>query len=124
MQTEQNHAEQPSKEMQEKFAATPTDFNNQASMNLKIESTKNVTRISEDDVINTATLVSQTFWPATHMDNQPGTVILVPDDQWQISMVSADIIHHPNNGPILFTKKDSIPQETMNEIERLMPMGK
>lgn len=120
---EQNNGKQPSKEMQEKFAAPPTDFNDQASTNLKIESTKNVTRINEEQTTRAATLVSQTIWPATHKENQPGTVILVPEGQWQISMASADLIHHPNNGPVLFTKKDAVPQETLDEIKRLRPVG-
>lgn len=32
-------------------------------------------------------------------------------------------MHHPNNGPLLYAKKDQIPQETLDEIKRLQPAG-
>ena len=52
-----------------------------------------------------AVLTSQTIWPATHKENQPGAVILVPASEWHLGIASADLIHHPNNGPILFIEK-------------------
>ena len=52
-----------------------------------------------------AVLTSQTIWPATHKENQPGAVILVPVNEWQLGIASADLIHHPNNGPILFIER-------------------
>ena len=70
-----------------------------------------------------AVLTSQTIWPATHKENQPGAVILVPASEWQLGIASADLIHHPNNGPILFIEKEKIPEMTLKEIKRLNPIG-
>lgn len=70
-----------------------------------------------------AVLTSQTIWPATHKENQPGAVILVPVNEWQLGIASADLIHHPNNGPILFIEKEKVPEMTLKEIKRLNPLG-
>ncbi|MFX3623329.1 MAG: cell wall-binding repeat-containing protein [Ectobacillus sp.] len=102
---------------------TPTSFNENATNGLVTMNTKNVTRLDTNDPIKMAVAVSQTIWPATHKENQPGGVILVPIGSWQIDMASADLIHHPNNGPVLFIQKDSIPSITLNEIKRLNPTG-
>ncbi|MCZ2990805.1 hypothetical protein NYY86_22055, partial [Acinetobacter baumannii] len=34
-----------------------------------------------------------------------------------------DLIHHPNNGPVLYIDKDNVPTSTLNEIKRLNPVG-
>lgn len=110
-------------EKKDMFANPPTELNQNADKNLKTLNTKNTTRLNSKDPIETAVLVSQTIFPATHKENQPGTVILVPLENWQVGLASADLIHHPNNGPILFMTKDEIPQATMEEINRLNPIG-
>ena len=89
----------------------------------QVFSTKNVTRLDVENVVDAAIKTSQTIWPATIKDNQPKTVILAPADNWQIAMAAADMIHHPTNGPVLFYEKDQIPDETVKEIERLAPLG-
>lgn len=109
--------------MKEMFAKAPEAFNNNAATNLLTQNTKNVTRIPTDDPIEASIYISQTIWPSTHKENQPGTVILAPLDSWQISLAGADLIHHPNNGPILFTNKESISSNVLNEIKRLNPIG-
>lgn len=86
-------------------------------------STKNVTRLDAENVIDAATKVSKTIWPSTHMENRPGAVILAPADKWQISLASADLIHHPNNGPVLFYENDEIPEAALKELDRLGPVG-
>ncbi|MFE8703052.1 cell wall-binding repeat-containing protein [Cytobacillus sp. FJAT-54145] len=98
---------------------------NQNSNNhsLQITSTKNVTRIEADELENAAVKVSQMIWPATQEENRPGTVILAPADNWQIALASTDLIHHPNNGPVLFYTSDGLSEETLNEIKRLSPKG-
>ncbi|MGG2091951.1 cell wall-binding repeat-containing protein [Bacillus sp. S13(2024)] len=106
-----------------KHSKAPISFNENATNGLMTMNTKNVTRIDTSDPIKMAVTVSQTIWPATHKENQPGGVILVPTGSWQIDVASADLIHHPNNGPILFINKDSIPNMTLNEIKRLNPIG-
>lgn len=85
--------------------------------------TKNVTRLDTSNPIEAAIGVSQMIWPSTHNENKPGTVILAPLEQWQISLASTNLIHHPNNGPVLFYDKGSIPEITMKEIQRLNPVG-
>lgn len=84
---------------------------------------KNTTRINTDDPIEAAVLVSRTLWMATNEDNRPGSIILTSADHWQNAAVSADLIHHPSNGPILFVEPDGIPEATANEIKRLNPKG-
>lgn len=84
---------------------------------------KNTTRINTDDPIEAAVLVSRTLWMATNEDNRPASIILTSADHWQNAAVSADLIHHPSNGPILFVEPDGIPEATANEIKRLNPKG-
>lgn len=110
-------------DMNEEFAKPPENFNEQASENLTYLQTKNVTRLGTEDPIDLSILVSQTIWPSTHEQNQPGTVILVPNDNWQIALASTNLIHHPNDGPVFFIKSNSIPDSVLNEINRLQPKG-
>lgn len=84
---------------------------------------KNTTRINTDNVAEAAVLVSKTLWMATGEDNRPGGVILVNLDDWQTALASADLIHHPNNGPVLFVNQNDIPEVTLNELKRLKPTG-
>lgn len=84
---------------------------------------KNTTRINTDDALEAAVLVSQSLWMATSEDNRPGSIILTSPDNWKNAVVSADLIHHPSNGPILFVNKDGIPEVTANEMKRLKPKG-
>ena len=53
-------------------------MNKGASNDLLTISLKNVTRLNTNDPLQMAVLTSQTIWPATHKENQPGAVILVP----------------------------------------------
>ncbi|UVI28510.1 cell wall-binding repeat-containing protein [Paenibacillus spongiae] len=84
---------------------------------------KNTTRINTSDPATAAVIVSQSLWMATSDDNRPGGVILANPDDWQSTLASADLIHHPNNGPVLFVNKDGIPEVTLNELKRLKPTG-
>ncbi len=86
-------------------------------------STKNVTRVDTNNLVDAAVKISKTIWPATQEDNKPGTVILAPADQWQVSLASTDLIHHPNNGPVLFYEGEDISEKTLNELKRLAPLG-
>ncbi|WP_340009104.1 cell wall-binding repeat-containing protein [Paenibacillus sp. FSL K6-0276] len=85
--------------------------------------TKNTTRINTSDPIEAAVIVSQTLWTAQTKNNRPSSVVLTDVSNWQIAAVSADLIHHPNNGPILFTTKDGVPEVTLAELKRLNPLG-
>jgi hypothetical protein len=101
----------------------PVTYNKNAGQNLLTWSTKNVTRLNTDDPVELSVLVSQTVWPATHQENQPNGVILAPVEHWQATLAAADLIHHPNNGPVLLTKDKAIPNQVLNEIRRLNPLG-
>lgn len=107
----------------EHFATMPKKNNERATENLKYLSTKNITRLDESDPVELAVMTSQLIWPATHEETRPGTIILSAVDSWQLTLASADLIHHPNNGPILLINDDLIPESTMNEINRLQPKG-
>ena len=76
------------------FASPPSELNQNANKNIKTLNTKNITRIDTNDLIETAIYVSQTIFPATHKENQPGTVILAPLENWQIGLASGSLVHH------------------------------
>lgn len=127
-QTNTDHKNHESKEekkteQKEMEVTAPKEMNKGASNDLLTTSLKNVTRLNTNDPLQMAVLTSQTIWPATHKENQPGAVILVPVNEWQLGIASADLIHHPNNGPILFIEKEKVPEMTLKEIKRLNPLG-
>ncbi|MED0876379.1 cell wall-binding repeat-containing protein [Bacillus mobilis] len=119
---EEKKTEQKEMKMNQEVTA-PKEMNEGASNGLLTTSLKNVTRLNTNDPLQMAVLTSQTIWPATHKENQPGAIILVPVNEWQLGIASADLIHHPNNGPILFIEKEKIPEMTLKEIQRLNPLG-
>ncbi|EGL84304.1 putative lipoprotein [Caldalkalibacillus thermarum TA2.A1] len=106
----------------ERFAKAPTSFNDRAEENLLQTDTKNVTRINTDDPVEMSVRVSQVIWPSTH-ELQPGSVILIPLENWQVALASVNLIHHPNDGPVLYTVKGDIHEAVLNEINRLQPKG-
>ncbi|KAA0761298.1 cell wall-binding repeat-containing protein [Bacillus sp. SH5-2] len=118
----EEETEQKEMKMNQEVTA-PKELNKGASNDLLTTSLKNVTRLNTNDPLQMAVLTSQTIWPATHKENQPGAVILVPVSEWQLGIASADLIHHPNNGPILFIEKEKVPEMTLKEIKRLNPLG-
>lgn len=119
---EEKKTEQKEMKMNQEVTA-PKEMNEGASNGLLTTSLKNVTRLNTNDPLQMAVLTSQTIWPATHKENQPGAIILVPVNEWQLGIASADLIHHPNNGPILFIEKEKVPEMTLKEIQRLNPLG-
>ncbi|WP_110930275.1 cell wall-binding repeat-containing protein [Paenibacillus bouchesdurhonensis] len=84
---------------------------------------KNTTRINTDDPGEAAVTVSRTLWMASSENNRPGSIILTTLDNWQNAVVSANLIHHPSNGPILFVEQDELPEATEAELKRLKPIG-
>ncbi|WP_058304107.1 cell wall-binding repeat-containing protein [Gorillibacterium timonense] len=85
--------------------------------------TKNTTRIQTSDPVEAAILVSRTLWPALSEASRTASVVLTDPANWQIAAVSADLIHHPSNGPVLFLTKDEVPSATLAELKRLNPLG-
>lgn len=119
--TETEHSE--NEEAASEDLAPPAEINENASAGLLSVNTKNVTRLDSANPYDMAVRISQTIWPSTHKENQPGAVILTSIDNWAAALASANLIHHPNDGPILFIEKGEIPAATMAEIERLNPKG-
>ena len=85
--------------------------------------TSNTVRISGDDFYKVSNAISQIAYPSTFLENRPNAIIIVRDDKIADGMLATRLIHHPINAPILFVKKDSIPDSTMKEIDRLNPRG-
>ncbi|WP_227935977.1 cell wall-binding repeat-containing protein [Alkalihalobacillus deserti] len=107
----------------EQIAATPPEsLNENATIGLSVTNTKNVTRLNEDDPVALSIQASQTVWPATHETNQPGTIILAPLNQWQYALASLTLVHHPNDGPMLYWEKE-ISDDVLTELSRLQPKG-
>ncbi|MCR6098009.1 cell wall-binding repeat-containing protein [Salipaludibacillus agaradhaerens] len=105
------------------FASPPDKMNPLADESVHHAQTKNVTRLDTASELTMSIYVSQLIWPATHDENRPNTVIIAPLDDWQKSLVSTTLIHHPNDGPILFMEDGQIEEEVAQEIERLQPKG-
>lgn len=96
------------------------------------ESSKNVIRVYGADVYKTAVAVSQLVYPGPytdgHPDTQPGVVILVPSETGEAplyaeALPATALIHHPRNGPILFTEPNRLNPDTASELRRLNPTG-
>lgn len=104
------------------YAEGPHSFNEAATEQLLVSSTKNITRLNEDNPITLSIHVSQMIWPSTHEENQPGTVILAPANNWQYSLAALTLVHHPNDGPILYYDEE-INDDVLNELNRLNPKG-
>ncbi|WP_151734013.1 cell wall-binding repeat-containing protein [Paenibacillus tengchongensis] len=85
--------------------------------------TKNTTRVNTSDPVEAAVLASRSLWTAQTDSNRPASVILTGMESWQIAAVSADLIHHPSNGPILFFREEGLPESTIAELKRLKPLG-
>lgn len=106
-----------------KDQASTTEEDSQMIVNMPWIGTKNTTRINTSDPVQAAVLVSRTLWTAETKSNRPSSVVLTDVSGWQIAAASADLIHHPSNGPVLFFTKDRIPEATINELKRLKPLG-
>src|SRR4030081_125573 len=58
----------------------------------------------------------------TAADRPWGVTLVTPDDP--IAAISAvELVHFPDNAPIMFVNPDGIPTVTLNEIKRLQPVG-
>src|SRR5437660_1246479 len=58
----------------------------------------------------------------TAADRPWGLTLITPDDP--IAGISAvELVHFPDNAPILFVNRTGIPAVTLNEIKRLQPVG-
>ncbi|MCM3746495.1 cell wall-binding repeat-containing protein [Paenibacillus pasadenensis] len=85
--------------------------------------TKNTTRINASNPVQAAVLVSRTLWPAQLETGRPGAVILTDPTDWAGAAAAAHLIHHPHNGPVLYTDAGKMPDVTLQELLRLNPTG-
>ncbi|WP_209809213.1 cell wall-binding repeat-containing protein [Ammoniphilus resinae] len=85
--------------------------------------TKNTSRVLGTNAEEISISTSNIIWPATTAGTKPNVVIVAPQDNWQIQLVSVDLIHHPSDGPLLVTNPSSISETVMNELKRLNPKG-
>lgn len=88
-----------------------------------ISATANTVRIYGKDYYETSVAITQIAYPATFKYDKPNAIILVRDDKQTDGILGAKITGSPINAPILYTKKDYIPEVTLREIERLDPQG-
>ncbi|WP_150273847.1 cell wall-binding repeat-containing protein [Paenibacillus tepidiphilus] len=95
----------------------------EAAVSLPWIATKNTTRVNTSDPVEAAVLASRSLWTAQTDSNRPASVILTGADNWQIAAVSADLIHHPSNGPVLYFTEEGLPETTLAELKRLKPRG-
>lgn len=73
--------------------------------------------------VYTAALPPTAPGEANNASDRPWAVtLLTPDDE--IAAISAtELIHFPDNAPVLFVGRHGIPPETMDELRRLQPVG-
>ncbi|NEZ46469.1 cell wall-binding repeat-containing protein [Clostridium niameyense] len=85
--------------------------------------TSNTLRIEGKNLYDACRAISETSYPSTLDYNRPNAVILVRDDKITEGILAARMCNDPIDAPILFTKKENIPESTLKEIERLKPRG-
>lgn len=88
--------------------------------------TLNVQRIPYANQYEAAVRISQLVYPFGEKGTPPyraGVVILVNGEDHLEALIGASLIHHPRNGPLLYTQEDALPKITRDEIVRLAPSG-
>jgi len=116
-------------------AATP-DFSQTAppgQPNSQIANTEYTTRLYGNDPYEKAVAVTQHVYTATEPLTATNEVNTAADRPWGVTLVTTDdplaaisaveLVHFPDNAPILFVDSTGIPDVTLNEIKRLQPVG-
>ena len=85
----------------------------------RVNNTLNTVRVDGYNHVENAIKATDISYAASH----PNAIILVSSERWQDGYAACPIIHHPINAPILFTSRDYIPQDTINQIFKLNPLG-
>ena len=95
--------------------------------------TKTTTRLYGTTPYEEAVAVTQHLWPAARPQNAPGETNNVPDRPWGIVLVTANdpltamsavqLVHFPDDAPILYVTRNGIPKVTLDEIRRLGDTG-
>ncbi len=81
------------------------------------------TRLAGETVYETAAAICQSVYTAINEHTRPGAVILVNDEVLEAALPGVGLIHHPIDGAVLLTGRDSLPQATRDEIQRAHPEG-
>ena len=81
------------------------------------------TRIAGANAYETAAAFCQNVYTAVNEHTRPGAVILVNDSVLEAALPGVGVIHHPIDGAVLLTRRDSLPEATRAEIERAHPEG-
>ncbi|SFR97839.1 Putative cell wall binding repeat 2 [Halomicrobium zhouii] len=81
------------------------------------------TRLAGRSDYETAAAITQTVYTAINEHTRPGAAILINDSELAAALPGVAVIHHPIDGAVLLTERDSLPAATRAEIERLHPEG-
>jgi len=91
------------------------------------------TRLPGDDPAQKAVCVTRHVYTATQPLSMTNEINTAADRPWAVTLVTPDdpiaaisaveIVHFPNDAPILFVDKTGIPAVTLDEIKRLSPQG-
>ncbi|MDB5056573.1 MAG: putative cell wall binding repeat 2 [Chloroflexi bacterium] len=91
------------------------------------------TRLPGNDPAQKAVCVTRHTYTATQPLTTPNEINTAADRPWAVTLVTPDdpiaaisaveIVHFPNDAPILFVNHDGIPSVTLDEIKRLGPVG-
>jgi hypothetical protein len=95
--------------------------------------TKTTTRLYGANPYQEAVSVTQHIWPAALPLNAPNENNNVPDRPWGLTLLTPDdpltaitatqLIHFPDDAPVLYVSRNGIPPVTLNEIKRLGDTG-
>jgi hypothetical protein len=91
--------------------------------------TKTTTRLYGANPFEVAVSVTQHLWPAVlpaatqSVPDRPRGLTLVTPDDALTAITATPLIHFPDDAPMLYVTRSGIPEETLNEIKRLGPVG-
>jgi hypothetical protein len=73
--------------------------------------------------VYTAALPPAAPGEANNASDRPWAVTLLTADDEIAAISATELIHFPDNAPVLFVGRDGIPPETLEELRRLQPVG-
>lgn len=85
----------------------------------EIINTLNTTRICKGNYFQNAIEISD----VVYADERPDSVIIANGELYQDAFTASSLVHFPRNAPILFSYVNFIPQNTLDQINRLNPRG-
>lgn len=95
--------------------------------------TKYTTRLYGTDPYQMAVSVTNEVYPVGRAINAPHELNNVNDRPWGVVLIRAhspltgipavELVHFPNDAPVLFVTRHGIPQVTYDELKRIMPTG-